>query len=59
MEKFPINDIDPSLSLFRFNESEREEMLDRGMSEADIEKKEAEVRNRQAQAQLEKERKAA
>ncbi len=52
------NPIDSSMSFFSFSKAEREAMKAEGISEEEINNKEADARLRQAKAKLQKEREA-
>jgi hypothetical protein len=49
---------DPSLPQFKFNEKERQEMLDKGMTEDEITAKEVAITTKQIEAKLEQKKAA-
>lgn len=55
MESPEINNIDPTIGSFKFLEADRKRMLEEGMTEQQINEKEADARKKIAKNQLEQE----
>jgi len=55
-ERIPLSDKDPSLPEFHFSDAERKKFKEEGLTDEEIDKKEAEARVRQTQKKIEDER---